>query len=330
MNRRHFVGAALLAVAPASHGQAQAYPTRPIRMIVPFAAGGPTDMFARALAAAMTARLGQTIVVDNRAGAAGAVGAAEAKKASADGYTLLFGTASTHVLNPLTQRTLGRSGVVDGAADFDHVAILGGSPLAIAVRLEMPRNLKSLVLAASRAREPYTYGSPGTGTYLNVAMERLARDLSLTLIHVPYKGSAPALQDLIAGQIDMSVDTLSSLLPQHRAGRIRVLGVASATRSPVARDVATVTEALDIAPAFEALLWNVLSLPKGVPAPIHEALRRAVEQSLTAGSPVDTALEQHAILVQLETRSDRIASFMQSESARWQPVVLSLKDQLAR
>ena len=213
MKRRVLLQAPLLASAWAAAGplRAQTWPSKPIRLVVPFPAGGPTDSFARLYAGALGQQLGQTVVVENKPGASGALGALEVKRASPDGYTLLFGTASTHALYNLIQP----KPQFDALEDSAFVGVLGGAPVAFAVVPSMPATLKAVLAAAKAQPEKLRYGSPGNGTLLHVAAERLKQQAGVSIVHVPYKGSAPAMQDLIGGSIEMTVDTLGSLWPQH-------------------------------------------------------------------------------------------------------------------
>jgi tripartite-type tricarboxylate transporter receptor subunit TctC len=301
--------------------RAQAWPTRPLRLVVPFPAGGPTDSFARIYAAAMSQQLGQTVVVENKAGASGALGALEVKRSAADGYTLLFGTASTHALYNLIQP----KPQYDSIEDFSYVSVLGGAPVAFAVSPTMPRTLKAVVIASRFNPGKYNYGSPGSGTFLHVAAERLKSVTGASLTHIPYKGAAPALQDLMGGNIEMTVDTLGSLLPHHQSGRIRILGVAAAKRLSLATDVPTVAESADLPKPFEAMLWNVVTAPRGTPPAVLQALSEATRRVMTDAA-LRTKLESQAMFVNLHAGQAAAVSFIQSERAKWKPVIDTLGD----
>ena len=193
------------------------YPSRTIRLIVPFAAGGPTDVFARQYAERMSAALGQQMIVENKAGAAGAIGSAEVARAPADGYVLLFGTASTHGLYNL----LSKNPQYDSLKDFSPVAIVGSAPAVIAVNLSQPGDLKSLVAAVKANPGKLQYGSPGTGTFLHLTGEMFKTKAGgLDIPHIPYKGSScSAMNDLLGNQIGMVIDTVGTSLQQFRGGR---------------------------------------------------------------------------------------------------------------
>jgi tripartite-type tricarboxylate transporter receptor subunit TctC len=311
-------GAALAGIQPAL---AQSWPARPLRLVVPFPPGGPTDSFARLYAAALAAQLGQAVVVDNKAGASGALGTLEVRRSAADGYTLLFGTASTHALYNLIQN----KPQYDALEDFAYVGVLGGAPVAFAVAPNMPRTLKTVVIAARMNPGKYNYGSPGNGTLLHVAAERLKQVTGAPITHVPYRGSAPAMQDLLGGNIDLTVDTLGSLLPQHVAGRLRILAVASAQRFAVAPDIPTVAQSADLARPFEAMLWNVVTAPRETPAQVLAALTDAT-RSVMNNSALRSKLEGQSMFAEPHLGPAAARAYVVAERAKWKPIVSSLGD----
>ncbi|MFN3659551.1 MAG: Bug family tripartite tricarboxylate transporter substrate binding protein [Pseudolabrys sp.] len=253
--KKLFAAALCLAAMVAPALAQDAYPSRTIRLVVPFPAGGPTDVFARQYATRMSAILGQQMVVENKAGAAGAIGSVEVARAPADGYTLLFGTASTHGLYNL----LAKKPQYDSLKDFAPIGIVGSAPAVIAVNPAQPADLKALVAAVKANPGKLQYGSPGTGTFLHLTGEMFKVAAGkLDIPHIPYKGSAPAMNDLLGNQIGMVIDTLGTSLGQYRAGKIRILAVATAKRSRLAPDIPTVSEALGVKD-FEAGLWNVVA-----------------------------------------------------------------------
>lgn len=320
MQRRHFLSAtALTTLLGSATAQAQTYPDRPIRMIVPFPAGGPTDNFARLYAAAMAKQLGQAVVMENRAGAGGAVGAVEVKRSAADGYTLLFGTASTHALYNLIQP----KPQYDALEDFSYIGVLGGAPVVFVVNNSMPRTLKTVVIASRLNPGKYNYGSPGNGTLLHVATERMKQISGADITHIPYKGSAPALQDLIGGNVEMIVSTLGAALEQHKAGKARILAVASAKRMAIAPDIPTVAQSGEFDQPFESTLWNVITVPRGTPQAVQSRLAEATQRAMNDPA-LRITLESQAMFVDLHVGHTQAHAFVKAEQARYKPIIATL------
>jgi len=274
--RRFLIAATSLASLAAPTARADAFPARPLRLIVPFPAGGPTDIVARPLAQLLGESLGQTVVVDNRGGAGGSIGADATAKAAPDGYTLMLGTVGTHAINSSLYKKL----PYDPARDFTPLGLVASAPVAVVVNAETPyRSIAELVAAAKRAPGTINFGSAGNGTPGHLTGEMFARAAGIELRHVPYKGSAPAIADLLGGQIPLMFDPVQSVLAHVRGGKLRALAVSSATRSPVLPQVPTLEES-GLA-GFEATAWWALFAPAGVPLPIAVRLtaetRRIVE-----------------------------------------------------
>lgn len=323
MQRRNLIQASLAtaALAGLQAAQAQVWPARPLRLVVPFPPGGPTDSFARLYAAALAAQLGQAVAVENKAGASGALGAMDVRRSAADGHTLLFGTASTHALYNLIQP----KPQFEALEDFAYVGVLGGAPVAFAVANNMPRTLKTVVIASRMNPGKYNYGSPGNGTLLHVAAERLKQVTGAAFNHVPYRGSAPALQDLVGGNIELTVDTLGSLLPQHQAGRLRILAVASARRLAVAPDVPTVAQSADLAQPFEAMLWNVVTAPRDTPAAVLATLTEATRRAMTDPA-LRSKLESQSMFAETYLGPEAARAYVVAERAKWKPIIATLGD----
>lgn len=323
MQRRSFLHAAIAssAIGAATQARGQAYPSRPIRLVVPFPAGGPTDSFARLYAESLGKQLNQTVVVENKAGASGALGTLDVKRSAADGYTLLFGTASTHALYNLIQT----KPLFDALADFGFIGVLGGAPVVFAVSLQMPQSLKSVVVSAKLNPGKYNYGSPGNGTLLHVAAERLKQVTGAPIAHMPYKGAGPALQDLIGGQIEMTVDTLGGLIPHHNSGRIRIVGVAATKRLSTAPDIPTVAESADLARPFEAMLWNVVTVPRDTPAAEQQTLSQATDRAMSDPA-LRSKLESQSMFADLHVGPAAATAFVKAESAKWKPIIATLGD----
>lgn len=317
MKRLGFLAAALAAAFAISPALAQqSYPTRAIRLVVPFPAGGPTDVFARQYAARMSDLLGQQMVVENKAGAAGAIGSVEVSRAPADGYTLLFGTASTHGLYNL----LSKAPKFDSLKDFAPIAIVGSAPAVIVVNPSQPGDLKALVASVKADPGKLQYGSPGTGTFLHLTGEMFKAEAGkLDIPHIPYKGSAPAMNDLLGNQIGMVVDTLGTSLQQHRSGKAKILAVAIPKRSGLAPDIPTVDEALGTK-GFQAGLWNVVAAPAGTPQDVVAKLSQATAKVMS-----DPAFQQQLATIGIDPIADSdpaaARAFIAKERERFQPVV---------
>lgn len=321
-SRRAILGAAGLVLATPALAQ-ETYPSRPVRMVVPFPAGGPTDVYARLYADRMARELGQPVVIENRGGAGGAIGSVEVARARPDGLTLLFGTASTHALYALVTK----QPQFDPVKDFAAVAALGGGPLCWLAHPSQPADFAAFVRASRTAQPPKTYGSPGAGTLMHIATELLKQGVgNLPLTHVPYRGAAPAMNDLVAGTLSLAVNTFGGGLPLHRSGRARMLAVATKARNPQAPDVPTVQEALGLA-GFEAVLWHAVFAPAGTPAPVLLRLSQASNATLSDAA-FRAALEAASIVPAEPGSPDSAAAFIAAETARYRPVVDAIRPEL--
>ena len=274
MKKRHFLalsGSALLSGLASQTTLAQSkYPERPIRVIVPFAPAGDGDIIGRLWVKYAMAHTGANFVVDNKAGAGGAIVAAEASRAKADGYTLLLGTSSTQIINPLASGTTS----YDAIKDFSLVGMVSINPTCIVVNPSVPaNNLKELISLIKANPGKYAYGSAGPGTITNLTGELLKLQAGkLDVQHVPYKGGGPAMQDLVAGHVPMITPIMSSaVLAQHRAGRARILGVNSDARLKAAPDIPTSVEAG--VPDMRVQVFNAVFSPIGLPRDVLEFLR---------------------------------------------------------
>jgi len=295
-----------------------AYPVKPIRLVVPFPAGGPTDQFARQYAQALSVQLGKPVVVDNKSGASGAIGSLEVKNSAPDGYTLLFGTASTHVLygliNPKPQ--------YDSIKDFTEIAVVGDAPIVFAVSSGTKGGFKEFIEYARINPGKLQYGSAGEGTYLHIVGERLKYELGgLDIQHIPFRGSAQAIPALIGNQVNMTVDTLGSLINQHRAEKLRIVAIAASKRSPLIPDVPTVNEVTGLKD-FQAALWNIVSAPEGLSPQLTNTLILATSKALKNPELLD---KLNAISIQPITNITGIAAtgFIAKELVSLRPVVQS-------
>ncbi|HEY8613373.1 MAG TPA: tripartite tricarboxylate transporter substrate binding protein, partial [Roseomonas sp.] len=270
--------AAILSAVPMAGARAQAparWPTRPIRLIVAFAAGGNTDLIARMLAERLSVELGQPVVVENRTGAAGIIGAEAVARSAPDGYTLFLGTLSTQAIHAsLYQGRL----PFDPVADFTPVSRTTVGTHMLIVHPSVPATSVAELAALAKARPgQLSYGSGGNGTSTHICGEMFRQMAGVDLLHVPFRSTAPVATALLSGDIQMMFDTFSSALPQVRQGRARALAVTSAQRNPAAPDVPTVAETL---PGFEADTWDGVFAPAGLPVPIVERVDAAVQASL--------------------------------------------------
>lgn len=288
--------------------------TRPVRMIVPFAAGGGTDVVARLVATRMAASLKVPVIVDNRAGAGGSIGANAVARAPADGTTILMGTVSTQAINPALQKSI----PYNPQTDFSPISLLARVPQVVVVDAKLPyRTLQDLVAAMKSNPGKVTFGSQGVGGIAHLMGEMLNSQAGVKSSHVPYKGAAPAIQDLVAGNIEVLYDTLPALLPHIRAGRVRALAVASGSRLPQLPDVPTTAEAG--MPQFVAETWNALYAPANTPPEIVARLSNAARDAVR-DPQLGKQLEDMGARVVGSTAAE-LASFTEQEIKRWGPIV---------
>jgi len=275
LSRRIF-GLMALATALCGGGLAIAqgrYPDRPIRLVIPFAPGGETDIFSRAIAAKLGDVLGQQIVLENRAGATGIVGSEYVAKSKPDGYTLIFGTAATHALNLAVFKTL----PYHPLRDFEPIAFVGSVPLVLFVHPSLPATLKEFIALLKANPGKYSYGAAGSSTS-HLGIELLKAGAGVSAVHIPYKGTGPALQDTVGGQVQFMGGSIGVGLPMVQAGRLRAVAVMAKQRMAAAPDVPTFAEAG--MPDFEVGTWNVVMAPQGTPKPIVERLNAALNETL--------------------------------------------------
>ena len=271
--RNLLLAASAAAIAPA---WAQApYPNRPIRLVVPFPAGGATDIFARAVSAKLGERLGTTVVVDNKPGAGGSIGSDIAAKAAPDGYTLLLATSSTHSIGPsFSTAKLPYNAV----ADFTPISHVGNAPSIMLVPNSAPaRTVKEWIEYARKNPGKLNYASSGNGTVVHLGAEFFKAQAGLFLVHIPYRGTGLAIPDLMSGKVDLLFDSLPSGLPHVREGRLKALGVTSARRSALLPDLPAISESV---PGYETVTWFGLYGPKGLPADIVSRVNTGINQAL--------------------------------------------------
>ena len=309
--------AALAAVVLSLGGNAlaQGYPSKPIRLIVPYPAGGATDFFARLVFPKLGEALGQPVVVENRPGAGTAIGAAEVARSAPDGYTLLLGDAGTYAFNPTLYKKL----AYDPAKDFAPVSLTGRFALILAVNSSVLRvsSVKEFVETAKRAPGKVDYGAPGPGSPIHLAMELFRQRAGITMTPIPYKGGADALSDLIGGRIGALFPDIATGLPQIRAGKIKALAVASERRVAALPELPTVGESGY--PGFEAWAWQGFVAPAGTPRDVIMKLNGAFAKVLA-----DAAIKQRLSESGFEPQSstpEEFAAYMKSEIAKWAKVI---------
>ncbi|RSZ33404.1 tripartite tricarboxylate transporter substrate binding protein [Variovorax beijingensis] len=272
---RHLASTLLLVCLPlAAAAQAGDFPNKAIRIVVPFPPGGATDAAARLVAVKMGEHWGQPVVVDNRAGAGGNVGSDLVAKAPADGYTLVMGVTGSHAINTSLYSKM----PYDPVADFVAISQVAVVPNVLVVHPSVPaKNLAELVALARKEPGKLNYASLGNGTAAHLGMEMLKSEAGVDIAHVPYKGSAPAVSDLLAGQVQMMVDGLPSALPHVKAGKLRAIALTSLRRAPSLPDLPTIAETY---PGFYADAWSGLFAPKGTPQPVVDKLSAEVQRIL--------------------------------------------------
>ena len=306
----------MTAVADTSAQARDDYPTRPVQMIIPFSAGGPTDIVGRVMGAKMSELLGKQFVVENRTGAGGNIGAEAVAKASPDGYTILMATVSTNAINPGLYRNI----PYDAVRDFAPLGRVGVTPTLLLVHPSIPAtDVKTLVALIKANPGKYNYGSSGLGSILHLCGEEfksLAGGLDIT--HVPYKGSAPMDTDLMGGQITMAFDATPTALPLAKSGKLRALGAGMAKRLAAMPDLPTLQE--QGLPRFECYTWNALLAPARTPKPIVDKLNAAINKAL-ADSAVSTALEKAGIDPTPGSTPETTAEFVKTELAKWSPII---------
>lgn len=294
--------------AAAQPEAASAYPARPIRLVVPYAAGGGADNAARAIVPALSKQLGQSVVVDNRAGASGAIGAGAVAQAQPDGYTVLY-DASTFAVNPVLRKL-----PFDALADFIPVTQAVSVPNVMVVATNSPYQSATQFLDAARASPgKLTYASYGAGSTAHLIGELLKREAKLDIVHVPYKGGAPALVDVMGGQVDTYFANAASSLGFVREGKLRALAVTSRERHPDLPQVPTIAE-LGF-PGFEVLEWNGFFVPKGTPPEVVERLSQAIHSALKDDAVRDRLLALG--LTPVGSSADQFQAFIRHEMERW-------------
>jgi tripartite-type tricarboxylate transporter receptor subunit TctC len=298
----------------ASTSSGQEYPTKPIRLIVPFAAGGPMDIMSRALGERLTAILAQQVVVDNRGGAGGSIGAEIVARSAPDGYTLLTGHIGTHAINVSLYPKLG----YDPVKDFAPVSMIATLPLGLFVNASVPaKSVGELIALAKSGPGQINFASAGSGGPTHMAGEMFKATAGIDIVHVPYKGNAAALADLVAGRVQMMFSNLLTATPHVKAGRLRAIAISSAKRSPQAPDLPTISESG--VPGYDLTPWYGIFAPAGTPKAIVTRLNREVGQILNASDMKERFRTQGVDLV--TSTPEEFASLIRREIPKWREVV---------
>ena len=317
--RRKFLQLAAGAVAlpaVARSAFAQAYPTKPITIVVPFAAGGPTDTIARLLAERLRVSLGQTVIVESATGAGGTIGVGRAARAAPDGYTISLGQNGSHVVTGATYTNL----PYDLLNDFEPLSLLCIAPFVVVAKKTVPANDLKEFIAWLQANPNRTVGTAGQGSISHVCGLIFQNVTGSRLQFVPYRGTAPAMQDLVAGQIDMMISDPVTSMPQVRGGNIKIFGVAADTRLPSAPDVPTVDEAG--LPGYHVALWHGLWMPKGTPKPIMTTLSAAVMGALADPAERGKLADLGQDIYPRERQTpEALGALQKAEIAKWWPII---------
>src|SRR5256886_7340550 len=304
--------AVLASLASTTSLKAEEWPTRPLTMINPFAAGGPNDVLARLFAQRMGEILGQPIVIENIGGAGGMNGADRVAKAAPDGYTFLQGTVGTQAKNP----TLFKKPAYNSTTDFTPVALMIEAPLVLIARKDLPVNdMKEFVAYAKANKEKIQFGSAGTGSAIHLGCALMNQVTGIDIVHVPYRGANPAMQDLMSGRVDYLCDIITTAKAQIDADTVKPIAILSKERSPALPNVPTAIEqGFDV----DAYTWNAFFLPKGTPEPIVRKLRDATIEAMKTPA-VREKLEAAGLKIATDdqTAPDYLGRFVQRETAKW-------------
>ncbi len=321
-NRRLSLISAALSVAAfigLSVAAQNAWPTKPVKIVVPFAPGGTTDILARAVAPELFKAFGQPFIVDNRAGAAGNVGANIVAKSPADGYTLLMGTVGTHAIN----KSLYSKMPFDPQKDFAPITLVAGVPNVMVMNAEKAgklgiNNVSDFVKYAKAHPGQFSMASPGSGSSVHLAGEMFKVQTGIFMVHIPYRGSAPAMLDLVGGNVDVMFDNLPSAIPHIKSGKLKAFAVTSAQRSAVMPELPTVEEAGKLK-GFEASAWFGLLAPAGTPPEVVSRIQQEVAKALNTSAIKGKMLAQGAI--PSGNTPQEFTAFINAEHVKWAKVV---------
>ena len=311
------VAVAAAVLFPLSALAQAAYPNKPIRLIVPFPAGGATDILARALSQKLGEKIGQTVVVENRPGAGGTIGADAAAKSVADGYTLLLATSSTHSIGPAINPKI----PYNAETDFTPIAYVASSPNVVVVPNTLPvKTMRELIDYARKNPGKLNYASSGNGTIVHLTTEYFKAESGTFILHIPYRGTALAIPDLVSGKVDVLFDSFVTGMPHVRDGKLRALAVTSAKRSALAPDMPTVSEVL---PGFESVTWFGLYGPKAMPQDLTLKVNQAVNAALA-----DADIKERFARLGAEPAGgtpQAFAAMVKADNSKWKKIIADRK-----
>ena len=311
---RNILTTLVLGLAAAAGVQAQGWPNKPVTLLVPFPPGGSTDMIARTISPKLQEKFGATFVVENKPGAGGAIGAVAAKRAAPDGYTIFVSSLGPFVIGP----HLIKDGGYDPLRDFDYITVAVQAPNVLAVPANSPYKTLADVIAYEKANPgKMTFASAGNGTSDHLTAELFWQQTGTTGVHVPYKGGAPAMSDLLGGQVDATFMNINTGIPNIKAGKLRALAITSAKRSPLLPDVPTMEEAG--IKNFTVYSWQAVAAPKGLPADIKAKLHSAIVSALNDPQVKPKLLDLGFEIV--ANTPEQFTAFQASEFARWKKVI---------
>lgn len=314
LNRREWLGATGLALALPRAVVAQAsYPGKTVKVVVPSVPGGATDIIGRVLAGGLASRWPQAVIVENKSGAGTSLGAEYVARSAPDGLTLLIGGIASHAINPAVYKSIG----YDSIKDFTPITLLVTLPNVVLARPEFPAsNMKELLALLRRDAKSFMYASVGNGTSPHLSAELLWQMTGIKISHVPYRGSAPAITDLLGGQVPLLFDNISGALPFIRSGKLKALGVTTATRSPLLPDVPTIAESG--VEGYEVTSWAGLFGPAGLPAPIVQKIHADAVAVLDDPAVVKKFLDVGATVKPMAPAA--FASFVQAQAAKFRDI----------
>jgi tripartite-type tricarboxylate transporter receptor subunit TctC len=320
MTKRNWLrrwSAAALLLTMCAGAQAQNYPSKPVRLIVPFPAGGATDLFARSLSQKLGEKLGQSLVVENRPGAGGTLGSDLAAKATPDGYTLLLSTSSTHSIGP----NLNPRMPYDAVKDFTPISQVGNAPSIMLVPNSSPaKTVKEWIDYAKKNPGRLNYASSGNGTIVQLSAELFKAQADVFVVHIPYKGTALAIPDLVSGKVDVLFDSLPTGMPHVRDGRLRALGVTTLKPTALAPGIPPIA---DVLPGYESNTWFGIFGPKGLPAEVVTRVNTAANQVLQDPEVVDKL--QRLGIEAVGGTPAQFTAMLAKESAKWKKIITERK-----